>query len=223
METTSTRALRLAAEKQMKLKKLEAPSVLNEADAFAMIHELSVTKIELEMQNEELLMAKEEIYAANLKLKEQFDFAPSGQAVLSKDGAFIKLNFAAANMIGKERSFLRRKLLSSFVSNDTRPVFNSFIHNLFLFNTKQSCEIKLGALNTHVQLEGNSTENKEELSITLIDITERKKIEEFLRVEAERENDTMNLFIGREHKMIELKKEVNDLLKKLGEEKKYDY
>lgn len=53
------------------------------------------------------------------------------------------------------------------------------------------------------------------------DITERKKAEEIL-TENMREVERLNrLFIGREHRMVELKGEVNVLLEKLGQPKKY--
>jgi PAS domain S-box-containing protein len=62
------------------------------------------------------------------------------------------------------------------------------------------------------------------------DITERKNTEEKLR-ESEKQllkktadlEYLNNFFVNRELRMVELKKEVNELLKQLGLEKKYDY
>jgi PAS domain S-box-containing protein len=53
------------------------------------------------------------------------------------------------------------------------------------------------------------------------DVTQRKEMEETLKAklnEVEALNETM---VGRENKMAELKKEVNDLLKELGKPEKY--
>jgi len=53
------------------------------------------------------------------------------------------------------------------------------------------------------------------------DITERKKAENILTAKIHEIERLNRLFIGREHRMVELKKEVNDLLEKLGQPKKY--
>jgi PAS domain S-box-containing protein len=61
----------------------------------------------------------------------------------------------------------------------------------------------------------------EHLVESFIDITERKRAEEELKKRAE-ELEKMNKFmVGRELDMIELKKEVNQLLKELGRTEKY--
>lgn len=57
---------------------------------------------------------------------------------------------------------------------------------------------------------------------SLMDVTERKKAEEELR-ERNEELEKFNKFVvGRELKMVELKKEINELLRKAGEKAKYD-
>ena len=53
------------------------------------------------------------------------------------------------------------------------------------------------------------------------DITDRKHIEKELKVKMNELQRFQNLTVGRELKMIELKKEVNELLKKSGLEEKY--
>ena len=61
-----------------------------------------------------------------------------------------------------------------------------------------------------------------QFAVIIDDITDRKNSEAEL---VERMNEITrfnNLMIGREEKMIELKTEINDLLKKLGKEKKYN-
>jgi len=55
----------------------------------------------------------------------------------------------------------------------------------------------------------------------MTDITQRKKAENIL-TEKMHELERLNrLFIGREHRMVELKKEVNALIEQLGQKKKY--
>jgi PAS domain S-box-containing protein len=53
------------------------------------------------------------------------------------------------------------------------------------------------------------------------DITEQKRVEEAIKGKATELERFNNLMVGRELKMIDLKKEINGLLKRLGEEEKY--
>jgi len=54
------------------------------------------------------------------------------------------------------------------------------------------------------------------------DITERKKAKEALKKQMVHVERLNQLFVGREHRMVELKREVNALLAKLGEPPKYE-
>ena len=54
------------------------------------------------------------------------------------------------------------------------------------------------------------------------DITERKRAEEALREQMRQVERLNELFIGREHRVIELKREVNSLLEELGQAPKYE-
>jgi len=55
----------------------------------------------------------------------------------------------------------------------------------------------------------------------VLDISKRKLAEEAVKQKMEELEHFNNIMVGRELKMIELKKEVNELLERIGEEKKY--
>ncbi len=172
------------AEEQLKAQKLKANAVVLEAGALKMLHELEVHQIELEMQNEELLLAKEATLLASEKYTNLFDFAPFGYIVSSKKGDILELNFAAAKMLGKERIYLIGKTLALFISEDTRPIFNSFIKSLYSVEKTSVCEVIIameGKAEIHAHIEGACSINKEQCLLTLLDITKRKIIEEQLR------------------------------------------
>jgi PAS domain S-box-containing protein len=68
---------------------------------------------------------------------------------------------------------------------------------------------------------GRVNKGKRVLHSLAIDITEQKKSEETLKQKIAELEEFNDLTVGRELKMVELKKEVNELLVKLGENEKY--
>jgi PAS domain S-box-containing protein len=149
-----------------------------EPDLQKLIYELEVHQIELEMQNEELLIAKEKAELAQEKYTHLYDFASSGYISLSKKGEILELNFAAAQMLGKERSHLIKKRFEFFVSVDTQTTFDLFLLNVFTSKVKLSCEVIIateGNLPIYVNIDGIVSQNNELCILTLNDITESKK------------------------------------------------
>jgi PAS domain S-box-containing protein len=187
---TDAAILRQKAEEQLKLRTDARPCVSkNETDLLKLIHELEVHQIELEMQNEELVIAKEKAELAEEKYTELYDFAPSGYLSLSKDGKIAELNFVAAKMLGKERSLLQNSVFGFFVSAETKPAFNHFLAEVFRSKTKAACEVTLtvdGRLPMHVILSGICHENGQHCKLTAIDITERKQAEEVKMIDEEK-------------------------------------
>jgi ribosome assembly protein YihI (activator of Der GTPase) len=60
-----------------------------------------------------------------------------------------------------------------------------------------------------------------EIVISFVDITERKQAEQALLAKMDELERFQKLTVGRELTMVEIKKEVNSLLKKLGMDEKY--
>lgn len=163
---------------------------LSETDVLKLYHELSVHQIELELQNEELIEAKEKAAKlADEKYVELYDFAPSGYLTLSEEGEIIALNLCAAKMLGKERSNFKNSSFGFFVSNETRHLFSLFLGKIFNDKSIETCELSLvgnGILVSNVMLNGMITENGKRCLVTMVDISELKKKEaqlEFLNTE----------------------------------------
>ena len=172
--------LRQKAEELLKMKTIN-PSTLNaDPDMLRLIHELEVHQIELEMQNEELQLAKNNAENASDKYSELYDFAPSGYFTLSKYGDIIELNLHGSLMLGRDRSYLINRRFASFVTYQTIPLFIIFLDQVFLSKTKQICEIALltdSNLPVDVQLTGIVSQNGENCLVTAIDITEHNQSE----------------------------------------------
>jgi len=180
---TNAAILRQKAEEQLKKQQSKRSLSFSEPDMLKLIHELEVHQIELEMQNEELVIAKEKAELAEEKYTELYDFAPSGYLSLLKDGEILELNFSAAKLLGKERSHLIKNLFGFFVFDVTLPAFNQFLQNVFKNKAKETCNVIIstaGNLPKYVQISGIVTENEEQCLINMIDVTDIKQAEEKL-------------------------------------------
>src|SRR5476651_951176 len=73
------------------------------ADVGKLNHELVVQQVELEIQNEDLRLARAELEASYAEL---YDFAPVGYFSLGRTAATEKTNLTGASMLGQPRSRL---------------------------------------------------------------------------------------------------------------------
>lgn len=180
-----TSLLRHKAEAKLKQQLAKKKSPPTEADNIKLRHELQVHQIELDMQHEELMVA--ELSAA--RYADLFLFAPSGYLTLSREGDIIQLNISVANMLGKDRSSLINNRFGFFISNHTKPIYNQFLEKLFESKGRGSCEVMLtveGRSPQYIIIKGIATENAKQCLLTIIDITERKQIEDALKVSEEK-------------------------------------
>lgn len=215
--------LRQKAIEVLGMNPLKYESQLSETNLMKLVLELEVHQIELEMQNEELLLAKSATRDATAKYTELYDFSPSGYFTLSKEGEIIELNLYGAKMLGKKPINLKSSQFGFFVSDETKPIFNKFLDTLFNNKTEKNCVINLlteGNAPIDVYLNGILTNKGKQCLVTVVDITEH-----LLLIALKKKSDKLEIYnqvmAGRESKMMELKKEINELLIRLGEEEKY--
>ena len=132
------------------------------------------------MQNEELLLAKEQAEKAAQKYAELFLYAPAGYFTLSRSGEILELNLVASQIFGIEKHALLNRQFGAFVSEDTRPIFNEFLENIFKFDTRCSCDITLDTnlkVSKYLNLSGIHKVNGEECLLTVVDISQSKQME----------------------------------------------
>jgi PAS domain S-box-containing protein len=182
--------LRCLAEVCLKDRRSNLDSIAAEEnrDALALVHELKVHQIELEMQNETLKLAKLETEGFLAKYSDLYDFAPMGLFAFDEQGKIRELNLAGAKLLGSERRNLIAKYFQHFVAPKDRPSFMEFCKKAFEASTKQTCELNLlkdGKPTVYVRIEGIVSEdgslNRRQCRIAAIDITERRWMEEELR------------------------------------------
>lgn len=215
--------LRLLAEEKLKNEKLTV-SDMEAVDNMRLIHELHVHQIELEMQNEELELAKEKAVKAIEKYTELYDFAPSGYLSITKEGNIVDINFSAAKLLGKDRIHLKNTRFGLYIQPECIETYNQTIVDSFRINSKMTCEIFLISsidTATFVHIDAIVQENSNLCLITIVDISQRKQLENILSNTASDLKLTNSYFVDREIRMIALKNEINELLAKSGSKKRY--
>ncbi len=183
VEHTTGDELNRLAEKRLREKiRTDYPRGIEE-ESLRLLHELQVHKIELEMQNEELLKERAKLKQMEAQLgkySDLYDFATVGYFNLDHRGTIHAVNLTGSGFLGVERSLLINRPLEHFISAETRPVFQEFLANVFANKEKKTCELVfLKERNTplFVQVEAVISESNEECRATVIDITERKQTE----------------------------------------------
>ncbi len=208
----SSDALRQQAENLLKNKPSKTVLMPSEADTLKLIHELEVRQIELELQNEELELAKATAEAISLKYTELYEFAPLGYFSLSPKTEILELNYTGAQMLGNDRSSLKNKLFKSFISYDSKKNFNLFFSNLCKSGLKEACEITIlqgAGLPLYLNLTGIVDKDSQICRITANDVTKEH---------IEREN-----LLKSEEKYRLLVESQNDLVVKVDAEGRFTY
>ena len=82
----------------------------------ALLHELQVHQIELQMQNEALRKTQLALEVARDRYIDLFDCAPVAYITVSRDGHITEANFAAASGLGVSRSELVEQRLDHFIA-----------------------------------------------------------------------------------------------------------
>jgi PAS domain S-box-containing protein len=112
-------------------------------DVAAVVHDLRVHQIELEMQNEELRHAQLELQASREKYFELFDLAPVGYLTLSDKSIVRDANLTAALLLGVERQQLVGKPFTAFIFAPDQDVYYQHQRMLEQTDEPQTFDLRL--------------------------------------------------------------------------------
>jgi PAS domain S-box-containing protein len=179
--------LRREAEKRLRTRESHPAEPIAEASARALVHELQVHQIELEMQNEELQRAQAAAVEASEKYHDLFDFAPVGYFLWDQEGRILEVNLAGAALLGLDRGAVVQKRLRQFVAMEDRVAFVEFCQRVLAAEGKQTCEVKLphNGQVVYALVKGIAARDKQGQRVlcraAVIDITRQKRADELAR------------------------------------------
>ena len=186
--------LRSAAEKRLHEKINTLPELPEDVDT--LLHELEVHQIELEMQNEELRASRRELEALNERYYDLYNFAPVGYFTIDLTSKITEVNTTGANLLCFTKDHLVETPFSWYISPKYTKSFFNYLKHAYESFEKESFEIGLIKRNglifyVHIEMLPQQLSPRDiQMKVAVVDITERKKLEEELK----RSNDELQQF-----------------------------
>lgn len=122
-----------------------ASSPTTAADALALLHELQVHQVELELQDEELRRSHSELEAELNRQRTLVDHAPVAYLTLDASSCVHELNHAAARLLGAPRDTLQGALLTRLLSSRSAQALITLLAGVHGSALPQTCELQLAA------------------------------------------------------------------------------
>jgi PAS domain S-box-containing protein len=104
-----------------------ASSPSTSAAALALLHELQVYQVELDLQDEELRRSRAELEAALIRQVQLYDFAPVACFTVDRTTTLRELNLTAAGMLGFQRDHLLGRTLDSFLAPQSARALHALL------------------------------------------------------------------------------------------------
>jgi PAS domain S-box-containing protein len=154
------------------------------------LHDLEVYKEEVELQREQLLTSHRLLEGARDRYADLFDFAPVAYVVLDQNGTLQDVNRAGADLLGTERSRLIGFPFITLVVQGERRAFLDLLAACRRGGPARETELTLAGrkgrvVPVHVQLRQAATDSGNVLHLALLDLTERRRLEEERRLAEE--------------------------------------
>jgi PAS domain S-box-containing protein len=99
-------------------------------DALALLHELQVHQVEVDLQDEELRHARVELETVLNRQVQLYDYAPVGYLTVDCNAVLRELNRTAATLLGLERECLLGRSLESFLIPEDVSILRAMLVRL---------------------------------------------------------------------------------------------
>lgn len=141
-----TKAFRAQAEAVVEAraaKSPENPEGMTPAELSGLLHNLQVHQVELEMQHQELLQAREQLAAAHERYFDLYDRAPVGYCTVSQKGLIVETNQTAATLFGVAKVALLNARFSQFIHEEDQDSYYLNRRKLFASGNPQEWEQRM--------------------------------------------------------------------------------
>jgi PAS domain-containing protein len=115
--------------------------------ALAMLHELQVHQVELDLQDEELRNSRIELEAALWRQQALVEHAPFAYLTLDASSLLCELNLAAVRLLGQPREKLLGLPLAHMLSPRSADALHSLLAHVGDSHGKESCALTLPGAN----------------------------------------------------------------------------
>jgi PAS domain S-box-containing protein len=179
-------------------------ATLTPAEIQALVHDLDVHRIELEMQNDDLQRAQMELEASRDRYSSLFELAPVGYLSLDSKGRILQANRTAADLLGVQQRLLETRRLQELVVPEDQDTLFMHLRQGFQGPARWRCELRMQSADRQpfvAQLEGAGQPDAQgrisQCLAVIVDITDRKAAETELR-EANRRKDELLAMLAHE-------------------------
>lgn len=150
----------------------------------ALLHELRVHQIELEMQNEQLRQTQEQLELSRDRYLNLYDFAPVGYLTVGENGLILEANFTSMAMLGVDRSDLVSKPLTRFIFPKDQDIYYQCRREIWGTSEPQAIELRMqkqGSPCFYVRMEASLVQDYADNTVCRVavsDVSQRVRAEE---------------------------------------------
>ncbi len=152
-------------------------------DPHRLLHDLHVHQIELELQNEELREAQQDLARSRDRYLELFHSAPVGYLVLNNAGMILQANNTFGQMVGQDPAALMHTPMSRLIQTEDREIFFGRYRPFYSQPRCKRLEVRLISGEERVlytALQGRRITPPDRILISVTDITEQRQAEQAL-------------------------------------------
>jgi PAS domain S-box-containing protein len=107
-----------------------SPEAMNAQPVEALVHELIVHKIELEMQNEELRNTHAALEEALERYRDLYEFAPIAYLTITSEGVINDINRIGTELLGVNSHAAINRRFATFIAPEDRGLWHRQVVNL---------------------------------------------------------------------------------------------
>ncbi|MGE5350738.1 MAG: ATP-binding protein [Acidobacteriota bacterium] len=113
------------------------------SNIMALLQELSIHRVELEMQNEELRSIQTYVETTRDKYKELYDLSPSGFVETDTHGRITEANRTFCRMAGYDKASIIQLPFVFFIAQEDKEKYYKHLNKIVRTDSKDICEVNL--------------------------------------------------------------------------------